>query len=168
MTQVQKVGSAYRLFWWTFHQPMKIMSLPCWVHWKLQPTINVDSNVQAFHIPTDFHLLFLLIIDRNVLNIQLWLASCLFFNFVSFYFKYFKMPTYLQLLCLPNECAFHHCAITTFLCLLLACNVFPTLLISPEKWKKVLVTQSSWWPTGLLYPWNSLGKNTGVRCHFLL
>ena len=68
--------------------------------------------------------------------------SNFFFNFVSFYFKYFKMPTYLQLLCLPNECAFHHCAITTFLCLLLACNVFPTLLISPEKWKKVLVAQS--------------------------
>ena len=24
------------------------------------------------------------------------------------------------------------------------------------------------WPTRLLYPWNSLGKNTGVNCHFLL
>ena len=23
-------------------------------------------------------------------------------------------------------------------------------------------------PTGLLYPWNSPGKNTGVGCHFLL
>ena len=24
------------------------------------------------------------------------------------------------------------------------------------------------WPTRLLYPWDSPGKNTGVRCHFLL
>ena len=24
------------------------------------------------------------------------------------------------------------------------------------------------WPTRLLCPWNSLGKNTGVGCHFLL
>ena len=25
-----------------------------------------------------------------------------------------------------------------------------------------------WQPTGLLCPWNSPGKNTGVGCHFLL
>ena len=24
------------------------------------------------------------------------------------------------------------------------------------------------WPTRLLWPWNFLGKNTGVCCHFLL
>ena len=41
---------------------------------------------------------------------------------------------------------------------------------------KVLFTQScpttlpphGLWPTSLLCPWNSLGKNTGVGCHFLL
>ena len=39
------------------------------------------------------------------------------------------------------------------------------------KWKKVLVAQlcpDSFWPPGLLCPWSSPGKNTGVDCHSLL
>ena len=53
---------------------------------------------------------------------------------------------------------------------------FITIVIQFEKWKvKVLVSQSCltlWphglWPTRLLCPWNSLGKNNGVGSHSLL
>ena len=53
---------------------------------------------------------------------------------------------------------------------------FLTLKIISVIWKvKVLVTQScptlrphQLWPTRLLCPWDSTGKNTGVGCHFPL
>ena len=50
----------------------------------------------------------------------------------------------------------------------------PVLSILPpeRKWSRLVVPDSLWpqrlQPTRLLYPWDFLGKNTGVGCHFLL
>ena len=53
-------------------------------------------------------------------------------------------------------------------------GLFPSSRHESEKWKwsRSVVSDSvqphGLWPTRLLHPWDSPGKNTGVGCHFLL
>ena len=47
------------------------------------------------------------------------------------------------------------------------CCCLPSLRLKSENESRSVVSDSSW-PYGLLCPWDSPGKNTGVSCHFLL
>ena len=48
--------------------------------------------------------------------------------------------------------------VTIYLLLLLLLRRLSCPTLQPHRWQ----------PTGLLCPWDSPGKNTGVGCHFLL
>ena len=53
-------------------------------------------------------------------------------------------------------------------CLAIQCEEEGMQLRQPQKSVNCSVVSDSLWPTRLLFPWNSPGKNTGVGCHSLL